>query len=167
MDKVTAIRKALRAIAGDQLNLPFTATVVSLQEETCSVRLESGLELTDVKLKATIKEDGDYVVFKPTVNSKVLIFSLSGDLDNLTVIKVDEIDSIELKKGTLEISLDGTDNKLKIKNGDISLVDVLTDLAKDLKQLRVFTPVGASGTPLPPTIVKLETFETKIKQLLK
>lgn len=167
MDKISKIRKSIREVAGIQLNLPFTAKVTAVQNETCSVELKSGLKLTDVKLKATINEGADYIVLKPKVGSMVVMISLSGELDNLTVIKIDSIEKIEVKQGTLDLMIDSGDGKVQLKNGAVSLVDVFTELATTLKQLKVFTPVGPSGIPLPPTILKITEFETKIKQLLK
>lgn len=167
MDKVSQIRKGIREIAGVQLNLPFTAQVTAVQDETCSVELKSGLKLTDVKLKATINQGDNYIVVKPTVGSTVVMISLSGGLENLSVIKVDSVSTIELKQNGLEILIDSTDQKVQIKNSTVSLVDVLSDLSTTLQQLKVFTPVGPSGTPLPDTILALQQFDLKIKQLLK
>jgi hypothetical protein len=54
-----------------------------------------------------------------------------------------------------------------LKNAVVDFKEVLDDLATLLKQLKVFTPVGPSGTPLPDTILAIEQFEYKVGQILK
>lgn len=167
MDKPSEIKKYIKQIVGATLNLPVTAVVKSVTDDHCSVELKSGLVLTDVKLKATISTGSDYLRLLPKVGSTVVMISLTGTLDNLSIIKVDEIEKVEYSQNGLEVLIDSTDKKVSIKNDTCSLVDVLTDLVMALKGLKVFTPVGPSGTPLPDTILKLEQFETKFKTLLK
>ncbi|EGV44244.1 hypothetical protein BZARG_791 [Bizionia argentinensis JUB59] len=180
------IKKLLREVVGANPNLPIPATVISVSGDTCKVKLNSGLELTDVKLKATSNGDANFVLITPKANSQVLLLSLSGGLENLTVIKVDDVEKLEYQQDgilvqvdsttpkvlvkvaeQLEILADGTDYKVSVKNNAASLVDVMQDLADLLKQLKVFTPAGPSGTPLPDSITAITQFETKFKQLLK
>lgn len=59
------------------------------------------------------------------------------------------------------------DGKLLVKNEQASLFEILKDLAALLKQLKVSTPNGPSGTPLPPSIQKITKFETDLGKLLK
>jgi|SRR5690606_23731174 len=103
----------------------------------------------------------------PKANTKVQILSLSGGLENMVVIKVDEVEKIEIVQGELEVVIDSTDNKVGVKNSVCSLKDLLQELADLLKQLKVFTPAGPSGTPLPDSIIAITQFETKFNQLLK
>lgn len=167
MDKLKEIRKKLIEAVNANPNLPLTGTVKSVEGDSCSVQLKSGLVLTDVKLKATITEGDSYLIPTPVKGSTVVLLSLSGSLDNLTVIKFDEIEKLEYKQNGLELIFDSTDGKVSIKNEAVSLLEILTDLANTLKQLKVFTPVGPSGTPLPNSILAIEQFETKFKTLLK
>lgn len=167
MDSLSKIKKSLREVVGVKPNLPLSGTVESVSDEVCSVKLKSGLVLTDVKLKATINKSNDYLLLKPKVGSSVVMLSLSGELENLTVIKIDKVETIEYNQNGLNVLIDSTDGKVRIKNNSVSLIDLLTELTETLKTLKVYTPAGPSGTPLPPTIVKLEQFKTGIKQLLK
>lgn len=186
MEGISEIKKLIREIVGANPNLPIPATVLSVDGDLCKVRIKSGLELTDVKLKATSNGDENYILITPKVNTNVLLLSHSGGLENLTVIKVDDIEKIEYKQNgltveidsttpkvllkianDLEILADGTDKKVSLKNDTVSLVDLLQELADFLKQLKVYTPAGPSGTPLPDTIGAIEQFETRFKQLLK
>lgn len=167
MDKLSEVKKRLKEIVGVNPNLPITAIVISVEGDSCTVELKSGLRLSDVKLKATIGGATNYLTPTPKVGSTVVLISLSGNLDNLTIIKFDEIEKLSYKQDGLEFIVDSTDGKVSVKNETVSLLEILNDLATTLKQFKVFTPVGPSGTPLPPTILAIEQFETKFKQLLK
>lgn len=149
MDKVSKIKEQLRQNVGVNLNLPIQAEVVSVEGKTCTVKLITGLQLTNVKLLVTDNDANDHVLILPKVGSKVLMISLTGDLSNLTVIKFNEID------------------KVSIKNEEVSLLDQLLEFSGIIKQLKVYTPQGVSGNPIPDTIAKLTQFETNIKKLLK
>ena len=67
----------------------------------------------------------------------------------------------------LTVEIDSTDGKVKIKNAETSLFDIMQDLSTLLKQLKVYTPAGPSGTPLPDSIMAIQQFETKFKKILK
>ncbi|OBX20956.1 MULTISPECIES: hypothetical protein [Bizionia] len=167
MADLSDVKKLLREVVGANPNLPITATVLSVTGDRCKVKLKSGLELTDVKLKATINDSENYILVTPKANSKVQILSLSGRLDNMTVIKVDEVEKIEIVQGELDIIIDSTDNKVGVKNSVCSLKDLFQEFADLLKQLKVYTPAGPSGTPLPDSILAITQLETKFNQLLK
>jgi hypothetical protein len=61
--------------------------------DTCAV-LFGDLELTEVRLKVTKDDDLNTLIIKPKVGSMVLVGSLTGDLKDLAVMKVDVIDEI-------------------------------------------------------------------------
>lgn len=167
MDTPAQIKALIKQIVGANSNLPVTGIVQSIQGESCTVKLISGLDISDVKLKATIDDQSDFILVTPKVGSSVLMLSSTGDLTNMTVIKADQFEKIEICQGGLELLIDSSDSKLSIKNEAVSLKEIFTDLGILLKQLKVFTPMGPSGTPLPDSIIAIESFETKFNQLLK
>ncbi|WP_271783866.1 hypothetical protein [Aquimarina algiphila] len=167
MDKIAQLRQKLQEAVGVTPNLPIMATVIDIQDDHCSVKLTSGLELTDVRLKATISEGNEFMIITPVIGSDVMLLSSTGNLDNLTVIKVDQVQKIEIRQNGLQIITDSSDKKVSVKNDQVSLIAIMTDLATLLKQLKVFTPIGPSGTPLPDSIEAITEFETKFNQLLK
>lgn len=65
-----------------------------------------------------------------------------------------------------KISLELKDGKAALKNPDTDLKAVLKAFASALKSLTVATPMGASGTPLPPTLQAVAQIEKWIDQLL-
>lgn len=165
--KGTEVKNKLREIVSANPNLPLQAEVTAVQSETCTVRLASGLEVDDIRLKASVNNDADYLLIRPKVGSKVLLLSITGDLKDLAIIKTDQVKNIELKQGGMEILADATDGKVKIKNSGADLKEILDDLSALLKGFKVFTPSGPSGTPLPPVLAKINAFETKYKKLFK
>lgn len=166
MSGISEIKRLLRDVVGADPNRPVIGIVKSVEGDSCTVTLASGLDVSDVKLKATIGGD-DYVVITPKVGTTVTMLSLSGDVNNMAVVKMDEAEKMEYRQNGLVIVADSTDGKVSIKNKNVSLFEILTDLKTLISQLTVSTPNGPSGTPLPPTILALDEFETKFKQLLK
>lgn len=167
MDKITLLKKLIREVVGANPNFPIRGTVTAIDGQTCSVKLANGLVVSGVRLKATVDDANDYLLITPKVDTDVLMLSGNGTLDDLTVIKTDRAEKIELSQGGLIILADSTDSKVMIKNQNASLVDIMSDMAALLRQLKVSTPMGPSGTPLPDTITALEQWEIKFKQLLK
>lgn len=167
MADLTEIKKKIIEIVGANANLPIKGIVKTIDVNSCSVEINDDLIVTDVKLKATLNESENYFQVVPKVGSKVLIISLTGDLDNLSIIKVDEVERFEFKQEGLEFLLDSSDKKVMIKNGEVSLIDVFTNLSTLLKQFKVFTPSGPSGTPLPNTVTQIEGLEEDFNKLLK
>ena len=163
----TEVKKKLREIIGTNPNLPIQAEVVSVENESCTIKLANGLELDEVRLKATINGGNNFFLIRPKVGSKVLILSITGKLDDLMVLRIDEIDNIEIQQNDLKILLDSQDNKIEIRNGETSLSAIFENLTDVLKNFKVFTPAGPSGLPLPNVITKIENFEIEFKKLLK
>jgi phage baseplate assembly protein gpV len=166
MDNYAKLKKVLESF-GLKPNLPITAKVVSVQNDTCTVKLESGLVLSDVRLKATISSGDDYFIIEPKVGSQVIVMSQTGELSGLIVLKVDTIAKVKLKQSGLEIIIDSSDGKVVLKNNTANLHTVFNDLAIALLGFTVNTPNGPSTGLLPSTATEITSFKTKINQLLK
>lgn len=166
-DKLSAIKEKIREMAGVTANLPFTAEVVSVENETtCTIKVSDDLNISNVRLSATANTLYNYLLVIPKVGSKVMVLSTSGGLNSLVVIKVDEVEKVKIKQKELSVIIDD-DNKIKIENNDVSLFDIFQKLTDLLKNLKVFTPSGPSGSPLPDSINEISDFENKFKKLLK
>lgn len=163
----TIIKQHLREIVGANPNLPIQAEVVNVENDECTVKLSSGLELDEIRLKASINGNKNFILIRPKVGSKVLLLSITGNLDDLTVIKTDEIENIEIKQNGLEILIDSNDGKIKIGNDETDLKKIFQLNVDLLKQMKVFTSSGPSGTPLPDVVAKITEFEMEFKRLLK
>lgn len=167
MADVKDIKAIIRAIIGETGNLPFTGKVTEVQQQTCSIKLKNGFVASDVKLKATITEGNEGTIIYPKVGSTIHAIGLNGSVDNLIVIKVDEVERVSYVQEGLEVLIDSTDGKISIKNESVSLFEMINELTALLKLFKVFTPAGPSGTPLPDTIAAIIQVETKFNQLLK
>lgn len=165
MDTGAEIKKALREALGINPNLAITATVVSVGENTCSIKLVSELVLTDVRLCATISDDADMMVIKPKVGSEVIVMSQTGKLDGLFIVKVDSVDNITFKKEDFEIIIDGATKKVTIKNGTANLGALMDSLIDTIVSAQILTPQGP-GTISPATQTQLTNIKTMFNALL-
>ncbi|WP_445720222.1 hypothetical protein [Flavobacterium sp.] len=165
MDTGAEIKKALREALGINPNLAITATVVSVQENTCSIKLVSDLVLTDVRLCATISDEPDMMVIKPKVGSEVIAMSQTGKLDGLFIVKVDAVDNITFKKEDFEIIIDGQTKKVTIKNSTANLGALMDNLIDTIVSAQILTPQGP-GTISPATQTQLTNIKTMFNALL-
>lgn len=160
----TELRRLFRAIVGDMWNLPLSGTVTAVNGEMCSVKLVSGLEVSDVRLKATVTEGKNKVLLTPVVGSDVIIMSSTGTLDNLFVLSMNEVDKVEIINSDVSITID---NKVSLEVSGVNLRETMANLCDAIKTLTVSTGVGPSGTPLPPTQQKVQQLEKDFKTLFK
>jgi hypothetical protein len=169
MDKISEIKKKLQEVVGANPNHPIVGTVTAVDCETCSVKLVSGLVLSDVKISASVTESEDYLLLEPVVGSDVLMLSGDGTLSNLYLIKVDQIGKFKFSQGGMKVEFDSVDKKIKIENDTVNLKDLFADLATILNSLKVSViAIGApSGTITPDVVTLVSNFSTKINTLLK
>jgi len=165
MDKSTQVKRALAQALGINPNLPITATVVSVENDTCTVKLLSKLVLSDVRLKATITDEADSFLIVPKVNSEVILMSQTGALSGLMVIKVNAVESIRYKKGDFEFVVDGTTGKVTLKKSGANFGALVSDLIKEISNAIILTPAGP-GQIAASTKAKLTALDTKFKTLL-
>ena len=161
------VKTKLREIVGANPNLPIQAKVVSVENDSCTVKLASGLELDGVRLKASINGGENYILQRPKAGSNVILLSITGSLDDLMVIKMDEAENFEISQNGLKILIDSEDGKIQIENSDVSLKSIFQDLTDLLKGLKVYTTSGPSGVPIATSMAKINKFETDFKKLLK
>lgn len=166
MDRYKKLAEVLRKHFGENMMPMFNAEVVSVEGESCTV-LFDGLEINEVRLKATINGSDNKIILEPKPGSRVLIGTLTGDLKDLAVIKADEIAKLVYEQDGLQLTVDSTDGKVKLENESVSLYQLFQDLVDLLKQFKVYTPAGPSGTALPDTLTAIIAFETGFKQILK
>ena len=161
------VKTLLQEIIGANPNLPIQATVSSLEDDTCSVVLASGMELNNIRLKATIGGDENYFIQRPKIGSKVMLFSVNGDLKDLVVIKSDEVENFEFSSNGLDIFIDSEDGKLQIGNQETDLKTLFQMNVDLLRMFQVTIPTGISGTAIPTVMQKIIEFEIEFKKLLK
>lgn len=91
---------ALRRSMGPAPLTIYQGIVVSVDGTTCTCRFGS-VEIEGVRLRASLTERDRQMLVVPKIGSAVVVGSLSGDLSELVVLQVDEVDSIVFNGGHL------------------------------------------------------------------
>src|SRR5690625_481321 len=110
MDRVTEMKRRLMETVRMDERVILSGTVVSTQTDTCTVKVDD-IELSDVKLKATAN-DVQTLLLIPTIGTNVMMISTDGSIDNLAVIKCDQIDKVIAKNGDFEMEIDLKSSKI-------------------------------------------------------
>lgn len=110
----------------------FSAQVVSIQGDTCTVRID-GLDLPDVRLTPTTTNRDDTILLTPAKDSFVLVGSLSGDLNNLCVLASDTLASVELTIGDISVFIDK--EGVVLNGGSLGGMVKLDDVTKKINAL--------------------------------
>ncbi len=164
-DKYAKLRAAFRAML-PAMPLPiFICEVVAVAGETCTVKLEGGLELDGVRLRPSPVGAAEKAISYPKEGSNVLVGSLTGSLEDLCVLAVDTAEKLEYSFGDLKVVIDGKTGKVKVANNSTSAMQLFADLVAIIRGLKVNTPAGPSAGILPDTEAALQKFETAFKTL--
>lgn len=118
----------------------FTATLVSIQGNTCTIDV-GGLELDGVRLKPTTERTDDEFLFVPAEGSRVLVGSLSGDLGNLFILRADTVSRLEVRTGNMSLTIDRSsivmnDGKLDGLVNIRQLTDRMNMIERDINALK-------------------------------
>lgn len=167
MDKIAQIRSQLISSQEPPKRYAHTGIVTAVVGKHCKVRLPSGLEVSNVKLAATIDGDENELLLVPKVGTTVVMISLTGTENNLTVVKADEVEFVSYKQDAIELLIDSRDGKVHLSNDQQSLKGIFDKLVALLRLFKVHTPIGPSGTALPDVLLEIDDFEQKFNALLK
>ncbi len=166
MDKYAKLREVMTSAFAGKPALPLVAgTLVSIEDDTCTVDFGT-IKISGIRLKVQVGGDADKLILFPAVGKMVLCGSLTGDLRDMVVLKAERLSKLQYDENGLSIEIDSATGKVKLKNGSVSLKDLFDDLKSIIQNLKVFTPSGPSGNPLPPTMTSLTALQNKINQLL-
>ena len=103
---------------------------------TCTVEIGS-LTVSDVRLRASEKQEETQILITPAIGSAVILASLSGDMTNLVVVAVDVAESITINGGKL---------------GGLVNIEALTAKLNELVQVfNSHTHTAPNGPTTPPT----------------
>jgi hypothetical protein len=166
MDIAAEIKKALKEVLDVNPNLCITAEVVSVEDQTCTVKLLSELIISDVRLNATITDDLDTLIIKPKIGSDVVVMSQTGDLKGLIVIKIDSVEKIFYKKGDFQFEIDGTTGKVTLKNATANLGALMNNLIDAIIGIQINNSDSTTGVINPALVAPLTDIKTKFNSLL-
>jgi len=173
MDRSREIRELLRDITNGG-GLPLViGEVVSVESETCTVKVAGRVTVGDVRLNASADGNEGNILVKPVVGSMVLMSDLSGgDLRELVVTAWSEIDTVTVKfkgdvsfksKDELELAMKG--DKFSVTKKGTALKAELDNLLDALATAVIATPAG-TGAFAADTIAKINNVKTKINEIL-
>lgn len=113
MTKEQELLRNIRAAVGPKAITVYQGIVVAVDGITCTVRFGS-MDVSGVRLRASEASNDAQLLIVPRVNTAVLVGSLSGDLNELAVLAVDEIERIEINGGKLGglINIDALTSKI-------------------------------------------------------
>lgn len=135
MDNYRLLNNLLKEINSKEITI-LQGVVTAVNVPTCTVRL-GNITVSDVRLRASESTNKHEFVIIPKLNTPVLIGSLSGDLNQLAILSVDEIEKIIINGG----ELGGLINI-------ISLVNKMNELITIFNEHIHTAPNGATTTPL-------------------
>ncbi len=182
MDKLKRLDEALRQYSGTTNINIVAAEVLSVDGERCSVKIRENLEVTDVRLKATINGSGNKILITPVVGSYVLLGSLTGDEKDLTIVQMDEVEKVEYKqdevkftinatKNEMEANINGTivmlDDKVKIRNNIYGLLELILEFIDICRDEIHMTNAGPTVSLNPANKVLFNLLKEKFGKLLK
>ncbi len=144
------VAKYIRQIVGDVAAGHVIATVISVEDYSCTVKTKlSDVKIPGIRLNAQ-QDPHKGIIIKPTVGSDVLLGALS-EID-LYVAMFSEIDSVSVKIGSISIIISSNDICLNENQAcsyltDINkLVEQINEIKQDVNNLKnalvQFTPTG-------------------------
>lgn len=134
MDRATEIRNILKNIAGGGGSVYVTGEVVSVESETCTVKIADRLNVSDVRLNASANGNANNILAKPVVGSMVVMADLSsGELRDLVIIAYSEIDTLTVKfAGEVVINEGKHEGLVNV----IELTEKLNAIEKDINNVK-------------------------------
>jgi hypothetical protein len=132
MDVYAKIAKQLRDFQRvGRTPLIFPCQVVSVEGNTCTVDFD-GLQLSEVRLSATIDSSVEPIIITPAIGSTVVVVDLSGEMRELCVLLYSSIQSINIMgghNGGLCITPKLVENLNKLSARVDGIIDALTNSA--------------------------------------
>ncbi|MBR6287596.1 MAG: hypothetical protein IKR18_11595 [Bacteroidaceae bacterium] len=145
MDDYRKLSDSLRALneRGRQITIA-QGIVQSVDGITCSVRI-GDIVIPDVRLRASESANDSEMLVVPRTGTAVTVGSLSGDLGELVVLKVDAVEKVVINGGSL---------------GGLVNIDTLTQKLNELvDRFNSHTHTCASpGSPTSPVAMRAQNF---------
>lgn len=123
MDSYRQLAQHLSGLKARKASL-YQGFVKSVEGKTCTVQID-GLDVPDVRLRASTTDEESEIILVPAVGSAVIVGALSDDFGQLVILSVDKVDTITVHGG---------------KQGGLvlapSLVEKLNALEDDINNLK-------------------------------
>lgn len=130
----------------------YQGHVVAVSGDVCTVEID-GLQIPEVRLRATEADSSRACLLVPRVGSGVIVGSLSGDLTTLAVLSVDEVERIELHA---QVAINGGH-----LGGLVSIDKLTAKLNEVIQAVNTHTHTSASaGSPTTPPITPISPLKS-------
>lgn len=102
MDPYRELRQNLHKMLGPSALAVYQGIVTAVDEQTmtCSCRF-GDIDISEIRLRASLTEHDRQMLIVPKVGTAAIVGSLSGDLSEVVVLAVDEVEKIILNGGQL------------------------------------------------------------------
>lgn len=145
----------------------FSAVVVSVDKQngTCVVS-DDEIEFPDVRLSAVVDGNANKHYLFPAIGSEVLVSPIMEDIHKLYIDKYSEVESLDLKIGSVHFKIDAQGFLLKKQNE--TLKGLVEETLKAIQEM-VFTVTTTGGSGQTTQLVNAATFssiEQRFNQLL-
>lgn len=98
MDEYRELRERLSGLQPRRSYL-YQGVVQSVEGLSCTVLID-GLAVPDVRLRATMTQEGEELLIRPALGSGAIVGSLTGELDQLVLLMVDKAEELILHGGS-------------------------------------------------------------------
>lgn len=143
MDDYRELAERIRALGGTRQTTLLQGIVKTVDGLTCSVEF-GGITIDGIRLRASEADNDSHILIKPKLNTPVIVGSLSGDLRELVVLAVDQVEEVEVHATKITIN-DGQNGGL-IKISD--LTEKINGLVNTFNSHTHQGAHGPTGTPL-------------------
>ena len=132
--------------------------VTAVDGQTCTVQIGEA-RFEGVRLRASLSSRDRQMLIVPKIGSPVTLGCLTGDLNNLVVLQVDEVESITINGGKLGGLINIEDLTTKINE----LVDAFNRHSHTIMSGAIVTTGGPNTTPVdvPSPMIKASRFNKK------
>lgn len=100
MDQYRRLSENLKRMSAGQQITIWQGIVKSVEGITCTVTFAKH-DVSGVRLRASEKDNEANILITPKIGTPVIVGSLTGDYNQLVVLKVDQIESIVINGGQL------------------------------------------------------------------
>lgn len=159
------IKEQLKSFVDFNAAAGITSAVVTKinENDTVAVRLETGLELNDVRLKSVIKSGGK-TVMTPAEGSIVLLGKIAKSHDYV-VLAVEEIEKMTSVIDDVEYRLDK--NGFLLKKESETMQKLMTDILDAALEERHTTSYGPTISLTPDSQLKYNQLKTRVKNFFQ
>ena len=134
MDKLAQLNAAVKRMFPSSTVIT-TAEVVSIEGDTCTVKVNADSNIPGMNLRATGREVDSKLLITPRVGSFVLIGSQSGDFRDCNVLAVEEPETLSIEAEKITILIDVANGKITINEGELGGMVKVIELTQKLNAI--------------------------------